>query len=460
MDLSNISKALGKNKPFLGTIDTELGELAVYLLRVKGIKALSDQTGDKSIGDFSAESYIQMLISVLAHPVEKVLNDEEPEKSTLPLERIMLLGEKSLNQFSKLFLEHHDYLYREKISESKKKEDGTPVWSLRYGDTIHPQNEDEQPYEYLYRLLVIEDGEQQERRREVLGQFASKSLLSSHLNSQFETSTAIGAALSDRVKSLTTAASLASEITQPISAAMASIHQPALDISSIARANHIPDSILNPSNVLEPSISISNKMMEIQHEETARKHKQEHLNERQEQHLGAMVESMSESVEYMRRLDDNQRLATEESKQASKDSSEFAIRGIKLNKWVLALTVIGLLSSAYVDHSGSDTAEQEIQVVKDGFSKLSESFENLANAVEETNRNEHITETALSLQKENTELKALIEKQSQRISVIESQQAEQVKALQEQLNALRSANMHKQTSTSETDTKQEEANTP
>jgi hypothetical protein len=241
---------------------------------------------------------------------------------------------------------------------------------------------------------------------------------------------------------------------------MASIHQPALDISSIARANHIPDSILNPSSVLEPSISISNKMMEIQHEETARKHRQEHLNERQEQHLGAMVESMSESVEYMRRLDDNQRLATEESKQASKDSSEFAIRGIKLNKWVLALTVIGLLSSAYVDHSGSDTAEQEIQVVKDGFSKLSESFENLANAVEETNRNEHITETALSLQKENTELKALIEKQSQRISVIESQQAEQIKALQEQLNALRSANMHKQTSTSETDTKQEEANTP
>ncbi|HFQ5257433.1 TPA: hypothetical protein ACGUXQ_002667 [Vibrio vulnificus] len=411
MDLKKLQKAFGSSDIFLGEIDTEIGKLAVFSLRVKGLSILSDLVGSKSIHDIPMDSYIRLLMQVVVYPSELVLEKEEPTSGQITSEQADLLSKDSLDKFATLFLKHHEYLYREHITKRREKE-GKVFISFDNGEVIHPKNEDELPHEYLYRLLLIEKKKESERVNKTMARIPQWGKLSKQLMSQYQTTNMIGASLNhslEQLRASTGAASLVPKIPQPSKTEILKSEDTFRLMDSIAKQNRLKDE---------------------------RERQKENSIQKQEQHLESMIDIMSQSSEYMRNIDNNQRLATEETRKASEEAASIAIAsvsiarkgitlaiwGIVLNVFVLTLTAFSVWLTWHQSSSGDQVAQSEMQVMAEGFDKLSTSFSELSEIMRKVSQDKVIAEAALQLSEENSVLKIQVLKQSEQIKQLEKEQ--------------------------------------
>ncbi|KFA98769.1 hypothetical protein [Vibrio sp. ER1A] len=437
MNIDNLSKALTKIDSYLGEVESEIGVLAIFSLRVKGIRKLLELQGSKSIQEFDSEGYVRLLMRITAFSRDKVVDGKEPDDYQLSNEDVQSLSIDTLNDYSNLFLEHHDYLYREKLTNQEKREDKVSI-SFSYGDVVHPKEPEESATDYLYRLLVIEEEEKQSRTKKMIADLGITNRLSDQLATQFEVSNRLGSTLShsiEQMKMATSAASLVDKFTSPISAAVASI-QPSIEMPNISSLHRLPDSVLNPPDQLASTNELSDLLAERERAKVKSRQKQEELNERQEQHLGALVDRMSESVDYMRSLDDNQRLAAAESKEASAESTDLAKKGIVLSSRVFWLTVIGLVYSISTTFLNPGKTNEELKVMETGFQQMSSSFDKLASSVSENN---NLRTSFEKINAENVELRKIVVQQEERITSLETEQARKIERLQQQLESIQSS---------------------
>lgn len=175
--------------------------------------------------DFSIETVTLGRIDALPLTVGRMMKLETIEEKT-PVEfmnaLIAVIGRKSdetqlvdddatrlsdaeRDEFATLFLEHNQYLLREKVQEERQDEEGRTVVSYRDGDIRHPQEDGESTSVYLSRLFKIQQAEQREQMRQLIKPFddviqAHRSLFTPSFLETFKKSQSATAQLGEMIK--------------------------------------------------------------------------------------------------------------------------------------------------------------------------------------------------------------------------------------------------------------------
>ncbi|EMJ7187302.1 hypothetical protein D8T49_06535 [Vibrio vulnificus] len=392
-------------KPYLGKIETEVGALAVFSRdESKIIKEFKSFGGSIDLEALSSEDCIRLLMRRVTYPISLVSSFEEPLRKHISQEQADMLSQESLNKFADLYIKHHEFLYQKGVTFEKSNVNGLCV--SRSEEIVHSIKEDESSFEYLCRLLMIKNESELQRRekfKEIYEEVKSKELLSPHLLSNFEASNAFGKALSSEIERIKETNLREKETTKP-------------------RNDVITAQSLYQYETL-------NSVMKEQSQRESRE-------QNKEQCLESMVDIMSQSSEYMRNIDDNLRQAAVENRKASEEAASIAIDsvgiartgirlaiwGIFLNVCVLTLTAFSVWLTWHQSSSGDQVAQSEMQVMAEGFDKLSTSFSELSEIMRKVSQDKVIAEAALQLSEENSVLKMQVLKQSEQIKQLEKEQ--------------------------------------
>ncbi|HFQ4828446.1 TPA: hypothetical protein ACGU2T_002181 [Vibrio vulnificus] len=403
-------------KSYLGQIETEVGSLAVFSREeCKISKEFKSFGGSIDLEALNSEDCIRLFMRRVTYPISLVSNFEEPLRKHISQEQADMLSQESLNKFADLYVEHHEFLYQKGLTFERSNVNGICI--SRSEEIIHPKKEDESSFEYLYRLLTIKNESELkriEKFKKIYEEVKSKELLSSNLLSHFDDSNAFGKALSSELERI-----------------QAKNRMEEIVVNETVKPTY--DSIATPSFYQHDYL---HSVMKEQNQREAREQNKEQLIELQEQHLESVVNSMSETVKYMRSLDDNQREATIETRKATEEAASIAIAsvgiarqgitlaiwGIVLNVFVLTLTAFSVWLTWHQSSSGDQVAQSEMQVMAEGFDKLSTSFSELSEIMRKVSQDKVIAEAALQLSEENSVLKIQVLKQSEQIKQLEKEQ--------------------------------------
>ncbi|HAS62355.1 MAG TPA: hypothetical protein DCS35_07110 [Vibrio sp.] len=369
-------RATSSSDLFIGEIDTSIGMLSVFSYRVKHMMALEKLiNGGKAHASFP-ESYIRSLIRVTCNPSEDVIENQEPE-AILSQDDVDALTEDDLDAFSSLFLQDAEYLVKETVI-NKHKDGETEVISLECGEPIAVQDSSERPYEYLYRLFVIDEKKTEKQRQKMTDRLG----LSGSLMKQFEHTSQLGAIMDKQLKAIQPITASAAVLNWPINDTHADLLRHAgavkkitdplasvtiVDSPKIAPINKmkLSDDIWPPKDKLEPTENILNKINSKHEEERIRDEKALELSEQAVEHSNAQLQVMNIMAEQMINLNQNQLQAAAESKETNEKSGKIARQGLHINWAVLAATLVGLIVGSIPLYVTYSTAQMETELQKE-----------------------------------------------------------------------------------------------
>lgn len=156
MDQELLSKL--KLKP-IGDVGTSIGTFTVYPVSLARYIAMCRVLG-KKIKNCSPKEFICILASFVCLPKEL---DYESIKSDMPLFKegeSARLTEEDYEKISQVYIEGNEYLFKERITTQALSEKGGTLISFESGQIAHPRNEHESYTQYLHRLSIIEEEEQ------------------------------------------------------------------------------------------------------------------------------------------------------------------------------------------------------------------------------------------------------------------------------------------------------------
>ena len=108
----------------------------------------------------TSTSFMNVLVSTVGRgSTGEELTDDEVAK----------LSDADRDRFAEKVLEFNPYLFRERVREKRKDDDGRVILSFRDGDVKHQREKDESGSDYLFRLFKIQTAELKEHARRVLG---------------------------------------------------------------------------------------------------------------------------------------------------------------------------------------------------------------------------------------------------------------------------------------------------
>ena len=136
------------------SIDTiALGRIDALPLTIGRMTEIEKKDLDTSI------SFMNALISTVGRgSAGEVLTEGEVSK----------LSDSNRNRFAEKVLEFNPYLFRERVRERRKDEDGRVIFSFRDGGVEHQREKDESESDYLFRVFKIQTAELREHARRVL----------------------------------------------------------------------------------------------------------------------------------------------------------------------------------------------------------------------------------------------------------------------------------------------------
>ncbi|MDA0109029.1 hypothetical protein OH456_12745 [Vibrio sp. La 4.2.2] len=406
------STNLKSNTTFIGELETTIGSLAVFRYRVKGMIEMERYVGDRSASEINPSDYIRKLVSTTSYLLKDVIDGVEPEEraSNLAVQELSL---DDLDGFSSLFLEHHNYLEKERCYVTNN-ENGKKILSFEWGERVEHRLEGEREFEYLHRLLVLEQKSFKEQGEKNLAQAG----ISSTLRKQLEYTTRFNSVLDQQLKAMAplTAASDAfpkglagydnslskiaratDNITKPISSLLK--QQKAFDamikplkgidldgassLSFALKQVKFPEDIVSPTNKLQPPVNITKQLQKKNIQEEQRQNRALELSEQAVEHSNQQLKVMNVMAEQITNLNQNQSVAAEDSAKSSVNSEKIARRGLAISWAVLVLTVCGLGITAfstymsYIDSKVDSDAVQENMVLRAEIESKSEEINNL-----------------------------------------------------------------------------------
>lgn len=170
----DLSKLKVSNKPFTH-LQTSIGNLYLFEVRVKEVMGIEKQL-DSKLKELESEKFFRQYLPFFAYLKEDLVGEEleRPEEYTLTNDEVAKLSKDELEEIAKLFIEKHSSFYKEWKSSSSKKEDGTPVISLKEEiDESLLKHDDESYIDYVYRLVLERHKRDQERAKKMFSSFSS-----------------------------------------------------------------------------------------------------------------------------------------------------------------------------------------------------------------------------------------------------------------------------------------------
>lgn len=148
------------------SIDTEsLGRIDLLPLTVRRLKTLG------KIDQASGSEFVESLLTAIGRQA----NGNEIEN-----EQAVALSEIEKEAFAEAFLEHNQYLFRERVTKRRKNDAGETVHYSELGEVKHPRKEGETPPDYLLRVFKLDLETQNERMRAMMEPYATT--LAAHKN--------------------------------------------------------------------------------------------------------------------------------------------------------------------------------------------------------------------------------------------------------------------------------------
>ena len=357
----NIKNLKVSIKPFTN-IQTSIGDLYLYEMRVKEIIGIEKNLGSK-LEELESEEFFRLYIPFFAYLKQDIDREqlERPEEYNLKSEDVNKLSKDELEEIAKLFIEKHSSLYKDWTSSSSKKEDGTPIISLKEEIDESLLKQDNETYiEYVHRLILGRHKKDQERAKKMLSSF------SAGLSNDILKTMGMGESLKGSFDSYKSISDIAKSFS-PKAESFESVESkfPKFDYDF---SKQIQD---QEKRRLAPFKDLSSKM-------------------------DMMIKAENETVSFMDDVYKTQVQIANELKTSSDSANENSKLNIKYTRWIIGLTVFSALITAI--------AFTYSVWFDNGSAQLIQTNENIKSSIVETNSKlEKLTEVLIKQNKVQSE---------------------------------------------------------
>ena len=314
-------------------VETNIGILSIFSISVGDQKSLLEKLG-ASIKECSPQAFIKNFAIFACYP-EVNLKDRKykPDKPVLSLEDIEKLTEVELEDIAKAYVKGNEYLFKKHEFKKKINDKDEEVHFSEYNEIEHPKEDNESYIHYLHRLSCLEGETQKERIKSIVDSLTNLNGFSKSLSSGIAKNLILGESLT---KSLEAARNI-----------------PRVEISSVS----------TPSKHIDWG-DIERK------KEKVRREPFEDLAQR----LDQLIDSSIQASEFMIETNRIQTGIATEIKTGGDATDRHAKKNIKLTNVVIALTVVGLLFTAWSNLSGVSFSENQQAVFKSYTSEISDAL--------------------------------------------------------------------------------------
>ena len=147
---------LETNEPEFSIDTAALGRIDVLPLTIGRMAFLENIEQD------NPRSFINKLLITLGR---------QSDSTNLTDKDLASLSNEEMNDFSRMFLENNQYLYRKEVRKEDSDEEGRIVVSFSDGAVQHQKNKNESYSDYLFRLFKIQQAEWKEQTRRLMAPF-------------------------------------------------------------------------------------------------------------------------------------------------------------------------------------------------------------------------------------------------------------------------------------------------
>lgn len=377
----DLNKLKASTKPF-ASIQTSIGDLYLFEVRVKEIIALEKKLGNK-LEEIESEEFFRHYLPFFAYLKQDLVGEEleRPEEYTFKGEDANRLSKDEIEEIAKLFIEGNSSLHKDWKSSRTKKEDGTHSITLKEEvDESLLKHDDESYVEYVYRLVLEKHNKDQERAKEMLSSFSSR------LSEDILKTMGVGESLKSSFESLKSVG----DITKSLSPSFVSVESVKQNFSEFDFAEMHRE---QETSRLAPFKDLSSKM-------------------------DMMIKAEKETVSFMDDVYKTQVQIANELKSSSDSANDHSLLNIKYTKLIIWLTVISTLittvSLVYTVWFDNDS-EQMIMT-----------NESIKSTIVETNlKLEKLTEVLIKQNKMQTKHQKVLQQEIQNLKNNFQKQAEQ-----------------------------------
>lgn len=335
-----------RKKAFI--IQTEsLGELYSFKANIADLTEISKRL-DKSIVDASPEEFVRVLISVTCHPRDKIIEGSFcPSGYSLSLEDVAVIKPDELEIFASHYIKDNEYLYRKKIDKHEPARDGKGIiLSFEYGEIEHVRADNESNVSYLYRLWTLYEVKTSKRLRD-----ATKPMISAY-NSLLKSAQGFSSSLQE-------------EIDRTLK--MGNV------LKNSLRSTQLPE--MQKSVPFDP-INLRPDYSEILKEsEESRLRPFRNISDR----LDKLIDVSANTAGFVVQMNKTQTDVANELKRAGDMTSFYSKWNLRLNIFIIALSIFSICISAYSIYYASNSSKQQLQYVGVSVEKLNTHLEAIDN---------------------------------------------------------------------------------
>ena len=342
-------------------IETTIGKLFVFRLTVKERISIEKELGT-DFEKIDSKKYIRTLTKYICRKtsISKDLENKSQE-SLLTTDDINKLSDSDLELIADTYVNSNSYLFRERISETKKNENGIDQISIRYGKVEFPRYEDESYIDYLLRLEI----EQNKKQRKIFeNTFGKISSFSKSIQDSIRATASIGESFKSSINAIQFPKLSNIEPVVP--------QYPESDVSSISK--QIREIKQQPMKVVSTGID-------------------------------ELIEINTKSLEFLTETNRTQTLIANEIKASSITSSMLTKWNIAISIIVLLISLSALIISIQSNKKTDLNNSNHVRSIVSSIEKINKNTEDISkNTSQQKSEIMHLSSEIDSLKKENQNL--------------------------------------------------------
>lgn len=355
-------------------IESKIGNLAVFWSTLRDRINVEKELGT-DFEKIDSEKYIKTLIKFICHKEETLKNTDKPKEVSLTESEIEKLSNEDIEAIAKNYINSSEYLFRKRISDSKKTKKGDNIISSKLGDIEFPRKENETYVDYLFRLEIEQNKKIKQAFKNSFGEISSFSK-----------------SIQDSIRATAT---LGENVRNSINA----IQFPKIsNIESVIPKN----SKVDLSSISKPTSDMGQQPMRVV-----------------STGIDELIEINAKSLEFLTETNKTQTLIANEIKASSTTSS-------KLTKWNIVISIVVLLISLSAliisirSNKQTDTNNSSyVKTIVNSIEKINKNTEDInKNTSQQRIEIVHFASEIDSLKKENQNLLEELNKAKRRIEMI------------------------------------------
>lgn len=355
-------------------IESKIGNLAVFWSTLRDRINVEKELGT-DFEKIDSEKYIKTLIKFICHKEETLKNTDKPKEVSLTESEIEKLSNEDIEAIAKNYINSSEYLFRKRISDSKKTKKGDNIISSKLGDIEFPRKENETYVDYLFRLEIEQNKKIKQAFKNSFGEISSFSK-----------------SIQDSIRATAT---LGENVRNSINA----IQFPKIsNIESVIPKN----SKVDLSSISKPTSDMGQQPMRVV-----------------STGIDELIEINAKSLEFLTETNKTQTLIANEIKASSTTSSKLTRWNIVISIVVLLISLSALIISIRSNKQTDTNNSSYVKTIVNSIEKINKNTEDInKNTSQQRIEIVHFASEIDSLKKENQNLLEELNKAKRRIEMI------------------------------------------